>query len=49
MPLPAPYDLVLKPIYAAIFLAFAQDLEDQVIYSPFGIIYGPISYFQFLF
>jgi hypothetical protein len=49
MPLLAPYDFVHKPLYAALFLAFAQDLEDRVIYGPFGIIYGSISYFQFLF
>jgi len=44
MPLPAPSNLVLKPLYTAIFLAFAQDLEDRVIYGPFVIIYGPISH-----
>jgi hypothetical protein len=49
MPQPAPSNLVLKPLYTAIFLAFAQDLEDRVIYGPFGIIYGPISHCQFLF
>jgi hypothetical protein len=41
MPLPAPSNLVLKPLYTALFLAFAQDLEDwviMVIYGPFGII-----------
>jgi hypothetical protein len=38
MPLPAPSNLVLKPLYTALFLAFAQDLEDWVIYGPFGII-----------
>jgi hypothetical protein len=49
MPLPAPSDLVLKPLHVALFLAFAQDLENQVDYGPFEIIYGPISYFLFLF
>jgi hypothetical protein len=42
-----PCDLVLKPLYAAILLDFAQDLEDRFAYGPFGIIYGLIVYFLF--
>jgi hypothetical protein len=45
MHVPVPSDLVLKPLYVAIFLAFAQDLEDQFAYGPFVIIYGLIVYF----
>jgi hypothetical protein len=39
-----PCELVLKPLYAAILLAFAQDLEDRFAYGPFGIINGIFIY-----
>lgn len=43
MPLTMPSFLVLIPLYAAHFLSCAQDMDDQVVYDPFEIIYGPIS------
>jgi hypothetical protein len=49
MYVPIPSDLVRKPLYAAIFLAFAQDLEDQFAYGPFRITYGLIVYFLIFF
>jgi len=41
--------LVIIPLYVANFLVFVQDIEDQVVYGLIGIIYGPISYYLFLF
>jgi hypothetical protein len=49
MYVPIPSDLVRKPLCTAIFLAFAQDLEDRFAYSPFRIIYGLIVYFLIFF
>ena len=44
VPVPVALDLVLKPFYAATFLAFAKDLEERFAYA-FGIIYELIFYF----
>jgi hypothetical protein len=46
---PLPSNLVLKPLYVAIFLAFAQDLEERFAYGRFGMIYGLFFFFWFNF
>lgn len=46
MPLPISSILISLPFYVAIFLAFGQDIEDQIIYGSFMIIYEPISLFS---
>lgn len=48
MPLSVSSVLMLISLYAALLLSFAQNIEYQVVYDPFGIIYRPISYLLFL-